>query len=1098
MHKDMSMQNEPNGFRFPKAFLYVVAVICALPYGLNLAGFDFSSEVHRFNVKELASWDISKAALVDEMFYTLTGALEHGLMEWSAVSVAALTILLAFTHFAINKDVTTPIIGIALFCSGTMDAFHTLAAMRLIDAVADNSNLIPFTWALSRGFNAAILIVGAMICLKLRTSDTRTGITKIICVSLFFGGLAYFLITYSATHENLPITQFPDALITRPYDAVPLVMFVLAWPFFWKLYKKNPSLLTASLVIALIPEVVVESHMAFGSSTLFDNHFNIAHFLKIIAYLIPFIGLVLDYIENQKKMNRVIADLKNANLAKESLSESLWETQLHTTAILNNALDAIVTINDKGIVEQFNVSAEKIFGYQGKEVLGNNIKMLMPEPYHSEHNGYLERYKVTGKASIIGISREVVGLRKNGTTFPMDLSISEMNTDKRTLFTGIVRDISQNKQEQFRRTMQHDLTKILAEASAIDEGVAKILQTLSDHPTWDLAFYWSAGLEPNMLRCKLGAHSTRLGQEAYQKFSRQTFSLNFEKGKGLPGRVWDSAKPSWIEDVALDPNFPRASLAKEIGVHGAFGFPIFSEEKLWGVMEVFTIDQADPDENLIRLLEDMGSQFGQFMQRIENEKDLERAVLESEVAKKEAVDANKTKSAFLANMSHEIRTPLNAILGFSQILLDEKSIAGEQRRALQTIDKSGIHLLKLINDILDLSKIEAGHMELNQADFDLKGLIHDIIEMFKTRCDKKGLSIEIQGLPAENCLVHGDEVKLRQILTNLLGNAVKFTGTGKITLTLNILADHQYLFSVMDTGEGIPLSAQSKIFEAFRQDKEGHKKGGTGLGLAISLKQLQLMDSDLNLESEPGKGSTFFFTLHLPKAQSDVKKQIDKKGKIIGLAPGFHVKALVCDDVRENREVLRQFLSSVGMEILIAENGKEAIEIIRNNPPDILLMDIRMPGMGGVEACKRIIKEFGQDRVKIILHSASVLEHEQKKYKEIGCHGFMLKPFRKQTVLDCVQEALAIEYVYENSGDEGVKDQATAAPDFSKFIIPGEIHSRLKEGAELCNITQLEKILAEICQLDGNGKDLEPHLKECVIKYDMGGIMNILEQVTYE
>jgi CheY-like chemotaxis protein len=344
--------------------------------------------------------------------------------------------------------------------------------------------------------------------------------------------------------------------------------------------------------------------------------------------------------------------------------------------------------------------------------------------------------------------------------------------------------------------------------------------------------------------------------------------------------------------------------------------------------------------------------------------------------------------------------------------------------------------------------------------------------------------------------VHGDEVKLRQILTNLLGNAVKFTDVGKITLTLDILKNHHCRFSVMDTGKGIPVKAQSRIFEAFRQDEEGYKKGGTGLGLAISLKQLQLMGSDLKLESEPGKGSTFFFTLHLPSAQADVIKQADKKGKIIGLVPGFHVRALVCDDVAENRDVLSQFLSSVGVEILMAENGEEAIEMVRENSPDILLMDIRMPGINGVEASKRIIKEFGKDHLKIILHSASVLDHEQKQYKQIGCHGFITKPFRKQTVLDCVQEALAIEYEYET--EETVGDQSDTALDFSKFVLPREIFSRLKEGAELNNITHLEKTLAKICQLDGNGKDLEPHLKEYVIKYDMEGIMKLLEQVTYE
>lgn len=827
--------------------------------------------------------------------------------------------------------------------------------------------------------------------------------------------------------------------------------------------------------------------------------------MSIIASIAKGKFQILNKINEQLEMrvNERTADLRKTNMQNE--------------LILNSAGDGIYGLDLEGNTTFVNTAALKMLGYSEEELIGKPQHAYI---HHSKADGTpypREECHIYAAFKDGKVHRETneVFWRKDGNSFPVEY-VSTPIQENGKLAGAVVSfmDITQSKKEQSRKTMQHDLTRILAEAQSIDEGVSKILETLADHPTWDLAFYWTVDEEANVLRCRLGAHSARFSQEAYETFSQKTYETSFEKGIGLPGRVWDSSKPCWIKDVTLDPNFPRASVAAKVGVHGGFGFPIFSDEKLWGVMEVFTTDLADPDEDLTRLLEDMGSQFGQFMQRIESEMGLTQALLmsnaanisakaaraEAELAKQEAEDANQTKSAFLANMSHEIRTPLNAILGFSQILLDEKSIVGEQRRALQTIDRSGSHLLQLINDILDLSKIEAGHMELIRTDFDLKDLIHGLIEMFKARCDKKGLAIEVRGLPPDACLVHGDEVKLRQILTNLLGNAVKFTDAGEITLSLTIQEDHHYQFSVMDTGKGISLDAQSKIFEVFQQDDEGHKKGGTGLGLAISLKQLQLMGSDLKLESEPGKGAKFIFTLRLSPAQTDVIKHLDKNKKVIGLAPGFHVKALVCDDVVENREVLSQFLSSVGVEILVAENGKEAIEMVRKNLPDIIFMDIRMPVMDGIEASKLIIEEFGRDHVKIILHSASVLEHERKKYTKIGCHGFILKPFRKQTILDCVQETLAIEYEYENVVEEMVEDQsATAqAPDFSKFNLPGEIISKLKEGAELCNITQLEKTLAEICQLEGSGKDLEPHLKEYVNKYDMDGIMNILEQVTCE
>ncbi len=429
-------------YQFPKNFFAVVLLLCALPIGLNLAGFDFGSEVHGFHVKEIASWEISDAALTDEMFYNLTGALEHGLLEWSAVSVAALTVLLAFAYFSINKDITTPIIGVALFCSGTMDAFHTLAAMRLIDSVADNSNLLPFTWALSRGFNATILLIGALICLKLKSENSPTGISQIVIVSLLFSGLAYFLITYSATSESLPVTQFPDAIFTRPYDVVPLLLFVISGPVFWKLYKKVPNLLTSALFIALIPEIFLEAHMAFGSSALFDNHFNIAHFLKILAYLIPFIGLVLDYIGIYKKLNDGVQHLRKVNQEREELILSLHEIQHRNEAILDNTVDAIITIDAEGSIDQFNLAAENIFGYKAFEVIGKNVKMLMPEPYFSEHDDYLKKSQIKGNSPVVGITRDLSGLRKDGTVFPMNLAIGKISLESGIMFSGIIRDIS--------------------------------------------------------------------------------------------------------------------------------------------------------------------------------------------------------------------------------------------------------------------------------------------------------------------------------------------------------------------------------------------------------------------------------------------------------------------------------------------------------------------------------------------------------------------------------------------------------------------------------------------------------------------------------
>lgn len=299
--KDLNIRNS----FFLSPALYAVIALSVLPFLLSLLSIDFGSESHSFSKQLVVQPNMTKAQLTDHMFYAITGGLHHGLLEWSSVMIAFLTILLGFSHFAIKRDITTPIICIALFCSGTMDAFHTLAAMRLIDASADNSNLIPFTWAISRSFNAAILIFGVLICLRWKNFNAKVGIIRIILVGVLFSAIAFFLISYAATNEHLPQTQFPHALITRPYDVLPLILFVLATPIFLTLYKRQPNLLNAALCLALIPEIVLEAHMAFGSTALFDHNFNIAHSLKILAYFIPFLGLMLDYIRTYQQQKNL-------------------------------------------------------------------------------------------------------------------------------------------------------------------------------------------------------------------------------------------------------------------------------------------------------------------------------------------------------------------------------------------------------------------------------------------------------------------------------------------------------------------------------------------------------------------------------------------------------------------------------------------------------------------------------------------------------------------------------------------------------------------------------------------------------------------------
>jgi signal transduction histidine kinase/CheY-like chemotaxis protein len=481
-----------------------------------------------------------------------------------------------------------------------------------------------------------------------------------------------------------------------------------------------------------------------------------------------------------------------------------------------------------------------------------------------------------------------------------------------------------------------------------------------------------------------------------------------------------------------------------------------------------------------------------FRELAASERNLRERTTDLVLARDAAEAANKAKSAFLANMSHELRTPLNAILGFSNIMRREPDTTRGQREKLDVINRSGEHLLALINDVLEVAKIEAGRVQLADAPFDLGGMMRDVTDMMQVRAAEKGLRLQTDQSSKFPRYIVGDEARLRQVLINLIGNAVKFTEAGGVTVRLGTKqnSSSHLIIEVEDSGPGIAPEDQQRVFEPFVQLGALADNKGTGLGLTITRQFVRLMKGTLTLESTPGKGTLFRIDLPLRQAEeSDISTlhRADERD-VTGLAPGQpDWRILIVEDQLENQLLLANLMESVGFQIKVAENGRQGVELFQTWRPHFIWMDRLMPVMDGIEATKAIRGLPGGNEVKIVAVTASAFEEQREGVLEAGMDDFVRKPYRADEIYECLSRQLGVRYAYL-AHDKPAEASMELAPE-ALSVLPEALRRELEAALESLESERIEIVVGQVARYD---KELFRSLTRLAQEFDYPAILKAL------
>lgn len=689
---------------------------------------------------------------------------------------------------------------------------------------------------------------------------------------------------------------------------------------------------------------------------------------------------------------------------KQNITErKRLEEALHLTQFaVDRISDAVFLAKPDGGLVYVNDAARALLGYTGDELLSRTMRDIDPGHDAESWPRHWEALRELGSYTAERRHRTAAGV-----LLPVEVSVNHLTFEGTEYYCALVRDITERKKSE-------DALRLMVEGTAAKTGQAFFRSCVR---------YLARVLG---VRCALVTEAVGEDRARARPLAAWAGDGFLELGEfsvlGDPCEaIFLRGEPCTYRDN-LSEHFPGHATLAPLSGRSYQGLPLFDERQaVIGHLAVLDDRPLLEDHGRESILKIFAARAGAELLRQRSEEQLREA-------KEKADTANEAKSQFLANMSHELRTPLNGVLGYAQILERDTELGERQLEAVQVIKSSGEHLLGLINDVLDLSKVEAAKIELEPDTFRFDVFLESIRKAFAARGAEQGIRFVTDFDDTTDTTVIADERRLRQVLFNLIGNALKFTDEGEVRFAVQRRGSYTR-FEVVDTGPGIAENEIAHIFEPFHQagNRERRTKG-TGLGLTISRTLVRLMGAELEVESQLGKGSRFWFALELPATGETQLLRGPDEPQIEGYA-GARRRILLVDDRPQNRQVLREMLEPLGLQISEANDGREALVVAARTKPDLVLMDLHMPDMDGLQTTRIIRRATWGRGMPVVAISGSAYDLNRQACLDAGCNDFLAKPFRARDLMAVISRLLGLEWIYlESPGSAEPSAEATIPP----------------------------------------------------------------------